>query len=59
MGTLLTFQPSAHPVRPALPPAEMGKLLLFTGVRYERIEGTDRPDGSPHGGRKAKARRRD
>ena len=57
MGTLLTFQPSLHHARPATPDAEMGKLLLFTGVRYDR-SGEGDTASQPSKGRRAKARRR-
>ena len=57
MGTLLTFQPSLHGPRPAAPSAEMGKLLLFTGVRYERA-GEGEKAGERPKGRRVKSRRR-
>ncbi len=44
MGTIVHFQPSTD-VRKSAPAAEMGKLLLFTGIRYDRDE-TDGGDGS-------------
>ncbi len=41
MGTLLTFQSLPREQRPQAPGAEMGKLLLFTGIRYEREPETE------------------
>jgi hypothetical protein len=41
MGTLLTFQPTHREQRTYAPGAEMGKLLLFTGIRYEREPETE------------------
>jgi hypothetical protein len=41
MGTLLTFQPSPRDPRSYAPQAEKGKLLLFTGIRYERASETE------------------
>ena len=55
MGTLLMFQP-AQTVRASAPAMEMGKLLLFTGIRYERTDGTDQ--GEKKRGRRVKSRRR-
>ena len=57
MGTVLTFQPSLHNARSTAPGAEMGKLLLFTGIRYDR-SGEDETAGQRSKGRRAKARRR-
>lgn len=55
MGTLLTFQLQSRETRPAAPNAEMGKLLLFTGIRYEREPDTD--EEKPRR-RRVKSRRR-
>lgn len=41
MGTLLTFQTLPREPRAHAPGAEMGRLLLFTGIRYEREPETD------------------
>lgn len=41
MGTLLTFQSLPREPRAPVPGAEMGKLLLFTGIRYEREPETE------------------
>lgn len=49
MGTLLTFQIPPRDPKPASPEAGMGKLLLFTGVRYERNEKDDTPKPSAKG----------
>lgn len=58
MGTLLTFQPSLHGTKSAGATEEMGKLLLFTGVRYERsVPVADQPAEKSRGGR-ARSRRR-
>ncbi|MGV3650045.1 MAG: hypothetical protein ACO1OK_01360 [Devosia sp.] len=47
MGKLLSFvsRPQARK-RPPLPGAQPGKLLLFTGIRYERPDAPqpDKPD---------------
>jgi hypothetical protein len=56
MGTLLTFQPSLHGSRNIAPAAETGKLLLFTGIRYERTDGADKPDERKRG-RRVRSRR--
>jgi hypothetical protein len=55
MGTLLTFQPSSREARPHASQAEMGKLLLFTGIRYERTPDTE--EEKPRR-RRVKSRRR-
>jgi hypothetical protein len=57
MGTLLTFHPSLHGPRSNAPSAEMGKLLLFTGIRYDRTDGAEKPDERPRG-RRVRSRRR-
>lgn len=57
MGTILTFQAQAHTTRPQASRAEMGKLLLFTGVRYERVDEASRLEEGPHP-RPMKSRRR-
>jgi hypothetical protein len=57
MGTLLTFQPNQHAMRSSAPSPEMGKLLLFTGVRYERAGTTDTQDEKKRT-RRVKSRRR-
>ena len=44
MGTLLKFQTSLPGSRATAPSADMGKLLLFTGIRYERTDGAEKPD---------------
>lgn len=58
MGTLLTFQPSSRETRAPSssegpPQAEMGKLLLFTGIRYERT-----PDAEEEKSRRRRVRSR-
>lgn len=56
MGTLLSFQllpPRGQ--RPCAPDADMGKLLLFTGIRYEREPETE--EEKPRR-RRVKSRRR-
>ncbi len=55
MGTLLTFQPSSRDTRTHAPQADMGKLLLFTGIRYERAPDAD--EEKPRR-RRVKSRRR-
>jgi hypothetical protein len=57
MGNVLTFQPSLHGPRTTAPGLEMGKLLLFTGIRYERTADAVKPDENPRG-RRVRSRRR-
>jgi hypothetical protein len=56
MGTLLRFQPPSREERTHAPQAELGKLLLFTGIRYERAPETEEEEKPRR--RRVRSRRR-
>ena len=52
MSTVIAFERSRRSSPPAPPSTERGsaKVLLFTGVRYERLELRETPPGGEAGG---------
>ena len=63
VSNIIPFQRSAKSRAAAPPQAHEGRILFFTGVRYERMQEPEaapegRPDQPAHGGPGRKKRRR-